>query len=75
MRKKIEHLQARKAAVIDRVYACGEPHMTFAACLSLAPQFLIAEYGALCDALDFAGCDGVAVGRAYRGAFGMLVWN
>jgi hypothetical protein len=76
IRKQVDAARVRKDKAIDAIYACAESgNVPFNDCLALAGEATRGRYDAAVSRLIDLECQAVWNGKAWRGAFGMLVWN
>lgn len=72
----VAKLRAKLTETCSTIFGCASDTRTpFLACLEIAPPSLRARYEAEREAVDAAERAAVATGRAWRDAYGSIVWN
>jgi len=76
IRKQIDAAIARKDDLVGLIYSRAEHgHMPFAECMERADTETRCRYRDAAQRLFDLEHEAVKSGKAWRGAFGMLVWN
>ncbi len=76
LKTRIARTEAEIASATTAIFTSAwRSDMTLAECRAIAPWNVKTAYDNAVSRLDGLKAEAVASGRAYRGSFGMLVWN
>jgi hypothetical protein len=76
LRKQVAAARKTNDKITQAIFACAPDNNTvFSECLKMASDELREKHYAIQSRIIELECEAVSKGKAWRGAFGMLVWN